>query len=63
VQDEIDVYFLHLQIMASIGAFVAWIKTLLIIKIQFTFSNVCQALPMIQTIGALKRLNYWDNPV
>jgi glycine C-acetyltransferase len=23
VQDEIDVYFLHLQIMASIGAFVA----------------------------------------
>jgi len=58
VQDQIDVYFsTFAKSMASIGAFVAADKDIIeYLKYNLRSQMFAKALPMIQTIGALKRL-------
>lgn len=59
VQDQIDVYFsTFAKSMASIGAFVAADKDIIeYLKYNLRSQMFAKALPMIQTIGALKRLD------
>ncbi len=58
VQDEIDVYFsTFAKSMANIGAFVAADKEIIdYLKYNLRSQMFAKALPMIQTIGSLKRL-------
>ena len=58
VQDEIDVYFsTFAKSMANIGAFVAGDKDVIdYLKYNLRSQMFAKALPMIQTIGSLKRL-------
>ncbi|UFH35330.1 aminotransferase class I/II-fold pyridoxal phosphate-dependent enzyme [Flavobacterium acetivorans] len=58
VQDEIDVYFsTFAKSMANIGAFVAADKDVIdYLKYNLRSQMFAKALPMIQTIGSLKRL-------
>ena len=58
VQDEIDVYFsTFAKSMANIGAFVAGDKDIIdYLKYNLRSQMFAKALPMIQTIGSLKRL-------
>jgi len=58
VQDQIDVYFsTFAKSMASIGAFVAADKDIIdYLKYNLRSQMFAKSLPMIQTIGALKRL-------
>lgn len=58
VQDEIDVYFsTFAKSMANIGAFVAADKDIIdYLKYNLRSQMFAKALPMIQTIGSLKRL-------
>jgi len=58
VQDQIDVYFsTFAKSMASIGAFVAADNDIIdYLKYNLRSQMFAKALPMIQTIGALKRL-------
>jgi glycine C-acetyltransferase len=58
VQDQIDVYFsTFAKSMANIGAFVAADKTVIdYLKYNLRSQMFAKALPMIQTIGSLKRL-------
>ena len=58
VQDEIDVYFsTFAKSMANIGAFVAGDKEIIdYLKYNLRSQMFAKALPMIQTIGSLKRL-------
>lgn len=58
VQDQIDVYFsTFAKSMASIGAFVAADKDIIdYLKYNLRSQMFAKALPMIQTVGALKRL-------
>lgn len=58
VQDEIDVYFsTFAKSMANIGAFVAADKEVIdYLKYNLRSQMFAKALPMIQTIGSLKRL-------
>jgi glycine C-acetyltransferase len=65
VQDEIDVYFsTFAKSMASIGAFLAADKDIIdYLKYNLRSQMFAKALPMIQTVGALKRLQLLrDNP-
>jgi glycine C-acetyltransferase len=57
-QDEIDVYFsTFAKSMASIGAFLAADKDIIdYLKYNLRSQMFAKALPMIQTVGALKRL-------
>lgn len=59
VQGQIDVYFsTFAKSMASIGAFVAADKDIIeYLKYNLRSQMFAKALPMIQTIGALKRLD------
>lgn len=59
VQDQIDVYFsTFAKSIASIGAFVAADKDIIeYLKYNLRSQMFAKALPMIQTIGALKRLD------
>lgn len=59
VQDQIDVYFsTFAKSMASIGAFVAADKDIIdYLKYNLRSQMFAKSLPMIQTIGALKRLD------
>jgi glycine C-acetyltransferase len=74
VQDEIDVYFsTFAKSMASIGAFIAADKDVIdYLKYNLRSQMFAKSLPMIQTVGALKRLellrnhpelkdNLWEN--
>lgn len=64
-QDGIDVYFsTFAKSMASIGAFLAGDKDIIdYLKYNLRSQMFAKALPMIQTIGALKRLQLLrDNP-
>jgi glycine C-acetyltransferase len=64
-QDGIDVYFsTFAKSMASIGAFLAADKDIIdYLKYNLRSQMFAKALPMIQTIGALKRLQLLrDNP-
>ena len=64
-QDEIDVYFsTFAKSMASIGAFLAADKDIIdYLKYNLRSQMFAKALPMIQTVGALKRLQLLrDNP-
>ncbi|WP_269236939.1 aminotransferase class I/II-fold pyridoxal phosphate-dependent enzyme [Flavobacterium flavigenum] len=58
VQDSIDVYFsTFAKSMANIGAFVAADKTVIdYLKYNLRSQMFAKALPMIQTLGSLKRL-------
>ena len=58
VQDDIDVYFsTFAKSMANIGAFVAADKEIIdYLKYNLRSQMFAKALPMIQTIGSLKRL-------
>lgn len=58
VQDGIDVYFsTFAKSMASIGAFIAADKEVIdFLKYNLRSQMFAKALPMIQTVGALKRL-------
>jgi glycine C-acetyltransferase len=58
VQDDIDVYFsTFAKSMANIGAFVAGDKDIIdYLKYNLRSQMFAKALPMIQTIGSLKRL-------
>ena len=58
VQDDIDVYFsTFAKSMANIGAFVAADKDIIdYLKYNLRSQMFAKALPMIQTIGSLKRL-------
>jgi len=58
VQDQIDIYFsTFAKSMASIGAFVAADKDIIdYLKYNLRSQMFAKALPMIQTVGALKRL-------
>lgn len=58
VQDQIDVYFsTFAKSMANIGAFVAGDKDVIdYLKYNLRSQMFAKALPMIQTIGSLKRL-------
>ncbi|WP_298152053.1 aminotransferase class I/II-fold pyridoxal phosphate-dependent enzyme [Flavobacterium sp.] len=58
VQDSIDVYFsTFAKSMANIGAFVAADKSIIdYLKYNLRSQMFAKALPMIQTIGSLKRL-------
>jgi len=65
VQNEIDVYFsTFAKSMASIGAFIAADAAIIdYLKYNLRSQMFAKALPMIQTIGALKRLQLLrDNP-
>jgi glycine C-acetyltransferase len=65
VQDQIDVYFsTFAKSMASIGAFIAADKDIIdYLKYNLRSQMFAKSLPMIQTIGALKRLQLLrDNP-
>lgn len=59
VQDQIDVYFsTFAKSMASIGAFVAADQTIIdYLKYNLRSQMFAKSLPMIQTVGALKRLD------
>lgn len=59
VQDQIDVYFsTFAKSMASIGAFVAADQAIIdYLKYNLRSQMFAKSLPMIQTIGALKRLD------
>jgi len=63
VQDEIDVYFsTFAKSMANIGAFVAADKDVIdYLKYNLRSQMFAKALPMIQTIGSLKRLEILRN--
>ena len=64
-QDGIDVYFsTFAKSMASIGAFLAADKAIIdYLKYNLRSQMFAKALPMIQTVGALKRLQLLrDNP-
>ena len=64
-QDEIDVYFsTFAKSMASIGAFLAADKDIIdYLKYNLRSQMFAKALPMIQTVGGLKRLQLLrDNP-
>ena len=64
-QDEIDVYFsTFAKSMASIGAFLAADKEIIdFLKYNLRSQMFAKSLPMIQTVGALKRLQLLrDNP-
>ncbi len=63
VQDQIDVYFsTFAKSMASIGAFIAADKDVIdYLKYNLRSQMFAKALPMIQTIGALKRLELLRN--
>jgi glycine C-acetyltransferase len=63
VQDDIDVYFSTIaKSMANIGAFVAADKTVIdYLKYNLRSQMFAKALPMIQTIGSLKRLELLRN--
>ncbi|WP_166926004.1 aminotransferase class I/II-fold pyridoxal phosphate-dependent enzyme [Flavobacterium poyangense] len=63
VQDGIDVYFsTFAKSMANIGAFVAADKTVIdYLKYNLRSQMFAKALPMIQTIGSLKRLELLRN--
>jgi glycine C-acetyltransferase len=64
-QDGIDVYFsTFAKSMASIGAFLAGDKDVIdYLKYNLRSQMFAKALPMIQTVGALKRLQLLrDNP-
>jgi glycine C-acetyltransferase len=63
VQDDIDVYFsTFAKSMANIGAFVAADKTVIdYLKYNLRSQMFAKALPMIQTIGSLKRLELLRN--
>ena len=63
VQDEIDVYFsTFAKSMANIGAFVAADKEIIdYLKYNLRSQMFAKALPMIQTIGSLKRLELLRN--
>src|SRR5215218_582233 len=64
-QDGIDVYFsTFAKSMASIGAFLAADKDIIdYLKYNLRSQMFAKALPMIQTVGALKRLQLLrDNP-
>ena len=58
VQDDIDVYFsTFAKSMANIGAFIAADKEIIdYLKYNLRSQMFAKALPMIQTIGSLKRL-------
>jgi glycine C-acetyltransferase len=62
-QEEIDVYFsTFAKSMASIGAFVAADKEVIdYLKYNLRSQMFAKALPMIQTVGALKRLELLRN--
>jgi glycine C-acetyltransferase len=63
VQDEIDIYFsTFAKSMANIGAFVAADKEIIdYLKYNLRSQMFAKALPMIQTIGSLKRLELLRN--
>jgi glycine C-acetyltransferase len=63
VQDDIDVYFsTFAKSMANIGAFVAADKDVIdYLKYNLRSQMFAKALPMIQTIGSLKRLELLRN--
>jgi glycine C-acetyltransferase len=63
VQDEIDIYFsTFAKSMANIGAFVAGDKDVIdYLKYNLRSQMFAKALPMIQTIGSLKRLELLRN--
>nr|WP_314895497.1 pyridoxal phosphate-dependent aminotransferase family protein [uncultured Flavobacterium sp.] len=63
VQDDIDVYFsTFAKSMANIGAFVAADATIIdYLKYNLRSQMFAKALPMIQTIGSLKRLELLRN--
>jgi glycine C-acetyltransferase len=63
VQDQIDVYFsTFAKSMANIGAFVAADKAIIdYLKYNLRSQMFAKALPMIQTIGSLKRLELLRN--
>lgn len=63
VQEEIDVYFsTFAKSMANIGAFVAADKDVIdYLKYNLRSQMFAKALPMIQTIGSLKRLELLRN--
>ncbi len=62
-QDDIDVYFsTFAKSMASIGAFIAGNKDIIdFLKYNLRSQMFAKSLPMIQTIGALKRLEMLKN--
>jgi glycine C-acetyltransferase len=65
VQDQIDVYFsTFAKSLASIGAFIAADKDIIdYLKYNLRSQMFAKSLPMIQTVGALKRLQLLrDNP-
>ena len=63
VQDDIDIYFsTFAKSMANIGAFVAADKAIIdYLKYNLRSQMFAKALPMIQTIGSLKRLELLRN--
>ncbi|HEX8269031.1 MAG TPA: aminotransferase class I/II-fold pyridoxal phosphate-dependent enzyme [Flavobacterium sp.] len=63
VQDDIDVYFsTFAKSMANIGAFVAADKEIIdYLKYNLRSQMFAKALPMIQTVGSLKRLELLRN--
>jgi glycine C-acetyltransferase len=63
VQDDIDVYFsTFAKSMANIGAFVAADKDIIdYLKYNLRSQMFAKALPMIQTVGSLKRLELLRN--
>lgn len=63
VQDDIDVYFsTFAKSMANIGAFVAADKAIIdYLKYNLRSQMFAKALPLIQTIGSLKRLELLRN--
>jgi glycine C-acetyltransferase len=63
VQDDIDVYFsTFAKSMANIGAFVAADKNIIdYLKYNLRSQMFAKALPMIQTLGSLKRLELLRN--
>ena len=63
VQNEIDIYFsTFAKSMANIGAFVAGDKNIIdFLKYNLRSQMFAKALPMIQTVGSLKRLELLRN--
>jgi glycine C-acetyltransferase len=63
VQEEIDVYFsTFAKSMANIGAFIAADKEIIdYLKYNLRSQMFAKALPMIQTVGSLKRLELLRN--
>jgi glycine C-acetyltransferase len=63
VQDDIDIYFsTFAKSMANIGAFVAADKNIIdFLKYNLRSQMFAKALPMIQTVGSLKRLELLRN--